>query len=290
MKRILIVEDDRAIAELERDYLEANDYEVEICEDGESGLKRALQEEFALILLDVMLPKEDGFQVCRNLRASKNVPIILVSAKREDMDKIRGLGLGANDYIVKPFNPSELIARVKSQIANYERLTQGAQKKENLLQIENLMIDLNSHEVFLDGESLVLPNKEFELLVFLAKNPNIVFSKDQLFEKIWGLDAIGEISTVTVHINRIREKIEKDSANRMGKRLSFPQILNAHERIIKAKLVMQKKNRDIQSYCTHNRRIPFFLHSNMTDISVYIPPFHNTSYFVCQFIQIHFPS
>jgi len=181
MKRILIVEDDRAIAELERDYLEANDYEVEICEDGESGLKRALQEDFALILLDVMLPKEDGFQVCRNLRASKNVPIILVSAKREDMDKIRGLGLGANDYIVKPFNPSELIARVKSQIANYERLTQGAQKKENLLQIENLMIDLNSHEVFLDGESLVLPNKEFELLVFLAKNPNIVFSKDQLF-------------------------------------------------------------------------------------------------------------
>ena len=161
MKRILIVEDDRAIAELERDYLEANDYEVEICEDGESGLKRALQEDFALILLDVMLPKEDGFQVCRNLRASKNVPIILVSAKREDMDKIRGLGLGANDYIVKPFNPSELIARVKSQIANYERLTQGAQKKENLLQIENLMIDLNSHEVFLDGESLVLPNKEF---------------------------------------------------------------------------------------------------------------------------------
>ena len=148
MKRILIVEDDRAIAELERDYLEANDYEVEICEDGESGLKRALQEDFALILLDVMLPKEDGFQVCRNLRASKNVPIILVSAKREDMDKIRGLGLGANDYIVKPFNPSELIARVKSQIANYERLTQGAQKKENLLQIENLMIDLNSHEVF----------------------------------------------------------------------------------------------------------------------------------------------
>ena len=202
MKRILIVEDDRAIAELERDYLKANDYEVEICEDGESGLKRALQEDFALILLDVMLPKEDGFQVCRNLRASKNVPIILVSAKREDMDKIRGLGLGANDYIVKPFNPSELIARVKSQIANYERLTQGAQKKENLLQIENLMIDLNSHEVFLDGESLVLPNKEFELLVFL-----------QLFEKIWGLDAIGEISTVTVHINRIREKIEKDSAN-----------------------------------------------------------------------------
>ena len=182
MKRILIVEDDRAIAELERDYLEANDYEVEICEDGESGLKRALQEDFALILLDVMLPKEDGFQVCRNLRASKNVPIILVSAKREDMDKIRGLGLGANDYIVKPFNPSELIARVKSQIANYERLTQGAQKKENLLQIENLMIDLNSHEVFLDGESLVLPNKEFELLVFLAKNPNIVFSKDQLFD------------------------------------------------------------------------------------------------------------
>ena len=213
MKRILIVEDDKAIAELERDYLEANDYKVDICEDGESGLQKALNEDYALLLLDVMLPKEDGFQVCKKLRNEKNIPIILVSAKREDIDKIRGLGLGANDYIVKPFNPSELIARVKSQIANYERLTSKPKEEENVLHIDNLRINIDSHEVFLDNNLIVLPNKEFELLVFLAKHPNIVFSKDQLFEKIWGLDAIGEISTVTVHVNRVREKIEKDTAN-----------------------------------------------------------------------------
>ncbi len=213
MKRILIVEDDKAIAELERDYLEANDYKVDICEDGESGLQKALNEDYALVFLDVMLPKEDGFQVCKKLRNEKNIPIILVSAKREDIDKIRGLGLGANDYIVKPFNPSELIARVKSQIANYERLTSKPKEEENVLHIDNLRINIDSHEVFLDNNLIVLPNKEFELLVFLAKHPNIVFSKDQLFEKIWGLDAIGEISTVTVHVNRVREKIEKDTAN-----------------------------------------------------------------------------
>lgn len=213
MKKILIVEDDQSIAELERDYLEANDYQVTICQDGVTGYETAMAQDFALVLLDVMLPKEDGFQVCRKLRAEKNVPIILVSAKREDMDKIRGLGLGANDYIVKPFNPSELVARVKSQIANFERLTQSTLKQENKLHCDQLTIDLDSHEVFLDNELIILPNKEFELLVFLAKNPNIVFSKDQLFEKIWGLDAIGEISTVTVHINRIRDKIEKDSSN-----------------------------------------------------------------------------
>ena len=213
MKRILIVEDDKAIAELERDYLEANDYDVDICEDGESGLQKALQEDYALVLLDVMLPKEDGFQVCKKLRNQKNIPIILVSAKREDIDKIRGLGLGANDYIVKPFNPSELIARIKSHIANYERLTHKQKNEENILHIDNLHINIDSHEVFLDNTLIVLPNKEFELLVFLAKHPNIVFSKDQLFEKIWGLDAIGEISTVTVHVNRVRDKIEKDSAN-----------------------------------------------------------------------------
>lgn len=213
MKKILIVEDDRAIAELERDYLEANDYHVEICEDGKSGLQRALEEDFSLVLLDVMLPKEDGFQVCRQLRAAKNMPILLVSAKREDSDKIRGLGLGANDYIVKPFNPSELMARIKSQIANYERLTAVTKQKTNSITCDNLYIDLNAHEVFLDGQPIVLPNKEFELLAFLAKHPNNVFSKEQLFETIWGLDAVGEISTVTVHINRIREKLEKDNNN-----------------------------------------------------------------------------
>lgn len=213
MKKILIIEDDQSIAELERDYLEANEYSVDICEDGISGYNKAIEEDYALVLLDIMLPKEDGFQVCKKLRAVKNVPIILVSAKREDIDKIRGLGIGANDYIVKPFNPSELIARVKSQISNYERLTQSTQKHSSTIQCDNMMIDVDSHEVFIDSKLVTLPNKEFELLVFLAQHSNMVFSKDQLFEKIWGLDAVGEISTVTVHINRIRDKIEKDTAN-----------------------------------------------------------------------------
>lgn len=213
MKKILIIEDDQSIAELERDYLEANDYSVDICEDGSSGYAKAIAHDYALVLLDIMLPKEDGFQVCKKLRAEKNIPIILVSAKREDIDKIRGLGIGANDYIVKPFNPSELIARVKSQISNYERLTQESKKHASKIHCENMIIDLDSHEVFIDQNLVILPNKEFELLVFLAQHPNIVFSKDKLFERIWGLDAVGEISTVTVHINRIREKIEKDTAN-----------------------------------------------------------------------------
>lgn len=213
MKKILIIEDDQSIAELERDYLEANDYHVDICEDGSSGYARAIAHDYALVLLDIMLPSQDGFQVCKKLRAEKNIPIILVSAKREDIDKIRGLGIGANDYIVKPFNPSELIARVKSQISNYERLTQSSQKHISKIQCDDMLIDLDSHEVFIHQNLVILPNKEFELLVFLAQHPNIVFSKDKLFERIWGLDAVGEISTVTVHINRIREKIEKDSAN-----------------------------------------------------------------------------
>lgn len=213
MQKILIIEDDNAIAELERDYLEANGFSCDICDDGMKGSLAALEKDYALVLLDIMLPKEDGFQVCRNIRVEKNIPIILVSAKREEIDKIRGLGIGANDYMVKPFSPNELVARVKSQIANYERLTHETSRTSNLIQCDALRIDADSHEVFLHDEIIPLPNKEYELLVFLAQNPNIVFSKDQLFEKIWGLDAIGEISTVTVHVNRIREKIEKDKAN-----------------------------------------------------------------------------
>ena len=213
MSRILIIEDEENLANFVNLELKHEGYETDVELDGRAGLDAALNQDFDVILLDLMLPELNGIEVARRVRELKDTPIIIMTARDSVIDRVSGLDHGADDYIVKPFNPSELIARVKSQIANYERLTQGAQKKENLLQIENLMIDLNSHEVFLDGESLVLPNKEFELLVFLAKNPNIVFSKDQLFEKIWGLDAIGEISTVTVHINRIREKIEKDSAN-----------------------------------------------------------------------------
>lgn len=208
MKHILIIEDDKAIAELERDYLEASGFKTTICLDGSLGEQIALKESFDLIILDIMLPGVDGFTICEHIRQCKHVPILFVSAKREDIDKIQGLGLGANDYIVKPFHPKELVARVQAHIANYERLT-GVQKSDELV-IANLTIHLASHEVYVDNTLVILPNKEYELLLFLAQNANIIFTKEQLFETIWGMDAIGELNTVTVHINRIRDKIEKN--------------------------------------------------------------------------------
>ena len=213
-KKILVVEDEKNIAELERDYLEANGYEVEIALDGKSGLDRALESDFDLVILDVMLPGIDGFEVCRQIRKSKECPVLMVSAKKDDIDKIRGLGLGADDYITKPFSPSELVARVTAHISRYERLTSKGEEPVNyVINIGNLSIDKNARRVFINDEEVSLTNKEFDLLVFLASNPNVVFSKDTIFDKIWGLDAIGETSTVTVHINRIREKIEDDSSN-----------------------------------------------------------------------------
>ena len=213
-KKILVVEDEKNIAELERDYLEANGYEVEIAIDGKSGLDRALESDFDLVILDVMLPGIDGFEVCRQIRKSKECPVLMVSAKKDEIDKIRGLGLGADDYITKPFSPSELVARVTAHISRYERLTSKGEEPVNyVINIGNLSIDKNARRVFINDEEVSLTNKEFDLLVFLASNPNVVFSKDTIFDKIWGLDAIGETSTVTVHINRIREKIEDDSSN-----------------------------------------------------------------------------
>ena len=213
-KKILVVEDEKKIAELERDYLEANGYEVEIAFDGKSGLDRALESDFDLVILDVMLPGIDGFEVCRQIRKSKECPVLMVSAKKDEIDKIRGLGLGADDYITKPFSPSELVARVTAHISRYERLTSKGEEPVNyVINIGNLSIDKNARRVFINDEEVSLTNKEFDLLVFLASNPNVVFSKDTIFDKIWGLDAIGETSTVTVHINRIREKIEDDSSN-----------------------------------------------------------------------------
>ena len=214
-KKILVIEDEKNIAELERDYLEANGYEVEIAFDGKSGLDRALESDFDLVILDVMLPGIDGFEVCRQIRKSKECPVLMVSAKKDEIDKIRGLGLGADDYITKPFSPSELVARVTAHISRYERLTSKGEEPVNyVINIGNLSIDKNARRVFInDEEEVSLTNKEFDLLVFLASNPNVVFSKDTIFDKIWGLDAIGETSTVTVHINRIREKIEDDSSN-----------------------------------------------------------------------------
>lgn len=211
MKRILIVEDDQDIAELERDYLEANGFIVNIANDGESGEKLALQENYDLILLDIMLPGRSGFQICRDIREHKDIPIIMVSAKQEDIDKIRGLGLGADDYIVKPFSPNELVARVKAHLARYEQLTSREVHRE-VLRFGDLEIDESGHRVFVKGKEVALANKEFELLVFLAKNPGIVFSKETLFDRVWGGEALGETATVSVHVNRIREKIEENTA------------------------------------------------------------------------------
>ena len=210
MKKVLIVEDDAAIAELERDYLEANDFAVDLAADGMTGLTSALNNSYDLILLDIMLPKMDGFQVCREIRKHKEIPILMVSAKREDVDKIRGLGLGADDYVIKPFSPSELVARVKAHISRYERLS-GKTAKEELL-VGLLRIELPTHRVFLSDKEITLTNKEFEVLVFLAENVGIVFSKESIFERVWGLEAAGDTATVMVHVNRLREKIEPNPA------------------------------------------------------------------------------
>ena len=211
MKHILLIEDDLAIAELERDYLEADGFEITIETDGQKGLKSALTENYDLLLVDVMLPGKDGFQIVREVRKKKDIPILMISAKREDIDKIRGLGLGADDYISKPFSPSELVARVKSHSARYERLIAKADKSlAAFIEVGSLEIQPEGHRVFIRGKEISLTHKEFELLLFLARNRGIVFSKDVLFERVWGLDAVGDTATVMVHVNRLREKLEKD--------------------------------------------------------------------------------
>lgn len=215
MKKILIVEDDELIAELEKDYLEASNYETETVGNGILGMKYAKEKEYDLILLDVMLPGLSGFEICRELRKDMDIPIIMVTAKGEDIDKIRGLGLGVDDYIVKPFSPSELVARVKAHLGIHERLlfkNEGAQKKNEEINIKQLRILPLSRRVYVNDQEVILANKEFELLLFLARNPNIVFSKEVLFDRVWGMDAMGDASTVTVHINRLREKIEADTS------------------------------------------------------------------------------
>jgi len=213
MSKILIIEDEVAIAELEKDYLELSDFEVEIRNNGLEGLKTALEEDFDLIVLDLMLPGKDGFEICKEVREKKNVPIIMVSAKKEDIDKIRGLGLGADDYMTKPFSPSELVARVKAHLARYERLMSAAAPQNDLIEIRGVKIDKTARRVWIDGEEKQFTGKEFDLLTFLAEHPNHVYTKDELFREIWDMDSIGDIATVTVHIKKIREKIESDSTN-----------------------------------------------------------------------------
>ncbi len=212
MSRILIVEDEISIAELEKDYLELSDYEVDIASDGETGESMALKGDYVLCMLDVMLPGKDGFEICKAIRKEKNIPIIMVSAKRDDIDKIRGLGLGADDYITKPFSPSELVARVKAHLARYDRLVASTVPQNDVLEIRGLKIDKTARRVFVNNEEKVFTTKEFDLLLFLASNPNKVFSKDELFRNIWDMESIGDIATVTVHIKKIREKIEYDTS------------------------------------------------------------------------------
>lgn len=210
MSRILIIEDDKSIAELERDYLELNGFEVTICEDGEKGLEEALGGSFDLILLDLMLPGTDGFDICRRVREKHNTPIIIVSAKHEDIDKIRGFGLGADDYMTKPFSPGEMVARVRAHLNRYERLI-GSGKNE-IIEIRGLKIDRTARKVWVNGEEKNLTAREFDLLAFLASNPNHVYSREELFREIWGMESVGDIATVTVHIKKIREKVELNSA------------------------------------------------------------------------------
>ncbi|RRJ66045.1 DNA-binding response regulator [Paenibacillus oralis] len=220
MKCVLIVEDDKEIAAIERDYLEIHHIKAEIAPDGVKALDMLKAKRYDLLLLDVMMPFKDGFELCKEIRNVYDVPILLVTAKTESVDRIRGLGLGADDYISKPFDPAELVARVKSHLARYERLTSGSKDREALpkgteevIAVEDLYIVPQGYKVFVRGEEVKLTTREFELLLFLSSNPNIVFSKEKLFERIWGGDYIGDNATVTVHINRIRSKIEKDSSN-----------------------------------------------------------------------------
>ena len=221
MKKILIIEDDMSIAIIERDFLSINSYEAVIVEDGNEGLAEAISGKYDLILLDLMLPGIDGYEICRQIRDVVAVPILMVTAKLEEVDKLRGLGLGADDYIAKPFSPTELVARVKANLAQYERIKTSASqggdvilpRKSAEIQIGSIRINSQTHRVYVDNQEVDCKHREYELLLFLMQNREIVFSKEQLYERIWGMDAFGDIRTVAVHINRLREKIEKDPAN-----------------------------------------------------------------------------
>ncbi|WP_429842318.1 response regulator transcription factor [Brevibacillus sp. FIR094] len=214
MKHILIIEDDTVIAEVQKDYLEANGYSVDVATSGDTGLQKALQEEYDLLILDLMLPIVDGFEICKQVRKAKNIPILLVSAKKEDIDKIRGLGLGADDHISKPFSLGELVARVKAHLARYDRLVSDSKPRtaQEEIRLRGIRIDKLARRVYINGNEVSFTSKEYDLLLFLVTHPNWVFSKTELFEKIWGLDSYGDIATVTVHISKLREKIESDPA------------------------------------------------------------------------------
>lgn len=215
MSKILIIEDDEDIAEIEQDYLMINDFETTIISDGLLALEHLRKESYDLVILDVMLPHMNGFQILKEIRTTIDIPIIMVTAKNETIDKIKGLGFGADDYLTKPFDPAELVARVKAHLTQYSRLKDTSTKvsQSNILKINGLEIHKEAWKVYFNHIEIKMAHREFELLVFLAEHPNIVFSKEQLFETIWGYDYIGDSATVAVHINRIREKIEADPSN-----------------------------------------------------------------------------
>jgi len=213
MKKVLIIEDDPQIAKIERDYLAVNDFGADVAATGYEGIDMALGGQYDLILLDLMLPGIDGFEVCRKLRETLDIPIIMVTAKQEDIDTIKGLNMGADDYITKPFSPNVLVAHVKANIAQYERLKQSGGRKADELAFGNIRIQTDSRRVFVRDKEVDMKNKEYELLLFLAENENIVFSRETLYERIWGLDALGDNATVAVHINRLREKVENEPSN-----------------------------------------------------------------------------
>jgi len=207
--RVLIIEDDISIAELQRDYLEIHQMEAEIVVDGLEGVNRALNEPFDLIVIDLMLPSLDGFEICRRIREKKNIPLMIVSAKKEDIDKIRGLGLGADDYMTKPFSPSELVARVQAHIKRFKQLT-GAGYSQDILEMKDILVDKGARKVFILGQEFIFPTKEFDLLVFFMEHPNRVWTKEQLFRQVWYMDDLdGDVFTVVVHVGRIREKLKK---------------------------------------------------------------------------------
>jgi DNA-binding response OmpR family regulator len=217
MKRILVIEDDISIAEIQRDFLQIEGFEVTISIDGKEGYEKTIEETFDLIILDLMLPNMSGYEICKKIRDKTDVPILMVTAKGEDADKVRGLGLGADDYISKPFSPTELVARVKANIAQYERLKksskESAGKKADEIGAGSIRVNTATHRVYVCNKEIALKNKEYELLAFLIAHPDIVFSKEHLYERLWGMDAFGDLKTVAVHINRLREKIEKDPQN-----------------------------------------------------------------------------
>ena len=213
MRSILIIEDDRPVAELERDYLEAAGYHAEICENGMDGLRMAEEGKYDLLILDITLPGISGFEICRAVRKTKDIPILMVSARKESMDVVRGLGVGADDYITKPFQPSELTARVQANLRMYDRLVRkfsGAVEPGDTIEAEGIVIHVPFREVQVQGKTVFLTNREFDLLLFLASSPGVVFSKETLYEHVWGMEAVGDPATVMVHVNRLREKLEED--------------------------------------------------------------------------------